>query len=137
MPPKARKRGPEATRQEVESRRAIPDLSFYRTRISQGRDRKTGAPTTYVQHDLQQACMGVAMRQFSYFTRSSSGIYFVQFRDPATGTRMSPKSLGTRDKEEALLKISGDTLRNRLRVAQFCRTCIGNIIFLYISKEHV
>ncbi|HUX42729.1 MAG TPA: tyrosine-type recombinase/integrase [Rectinemataceae bacterium] len=55
------------------------------------------------------------MRRFSYFKRSNSGIYFVQFKDPATGARMSPRSLGTRDKDEALLKIS-DWLHNGIPV---------------------
>jgi integrase len=42
---------------------------------------------------------------FSVFRRLSTGLYYVQFRDPVSGARLSPRALGTRNKDEALVKI--------------------------------
>ena len=45
------------------------------------------------------------MRRFYMFKRTSNGLFYVQFCDPETGRRLSPRSLGTRDREEALLRV--------------------------------
>ncbi len=44
------------------------------------------------------------MRRFSVFMRSSTGLYYVQFRDAESGQRLAPRSLHTKDRDEALIR---------------------------------
>ncbi|MGO8694637.1 MAG: tyrosine-type recombinase/integrase [Rectinemataceae bacterium] len=69
------------------------------------------------------------MRQFSVFRRSATGLYYVQFRDPETGLRLGRRSLGTSDRDQALLLIA-EWMRDGIPAPQEGRRSLERIFSL-------